>query len=183
MTNEQYEKLLRSFPRMHREMVEGITTLVAAVGLAVFFACLFGRSEPLWPVMVAAIPGALLPAVVLMLKRVNPYEGNLYAKLEGTSLARMQHVAGALALIETLRSRAAYAFLIRVAVLIALGIVMILPIASLAYTYFGVTPMRSRLFDEVIAGVFMFGVSSIGVEAILLLRWAVQRVKQREFPV
>jgi hypothetical protein len=28
----------------------------------------------------------------------------------------------------------------------------------------------------------MFGVSSIGVEAILLLRWAVLRVKQREFP-
>jgi hypothetical protein len=38
-----------------------------------------------------------------MLKRVNPYEGNLYAKLEGTSLARMQHVADALALVETLR--------------------------------------------------------------------------------
>jgi hypothetical protein len=117
-----------------------------------------------------------------MLKRVNPYEGNLYAKLEGTSLGRMQHVAGVLALVEMLRSPAAHAFLIRGAALIALGIATLLPVASLAYGRFGISPIRSRLFDEMVVGLFMFGVSSMGIEATLLLRWAVQRVRHREFP-
>ena len=156
--------------------------MAVAVSLAVFFTFLCGRSQPLWPVMVAAIPGTLLPAVILMLKRVNPYEGNKYAEWEDISLEKVQHVAGAQALVSTLRSPAAYAFLIRVAVLVALVIVIILPIVSLAYTYFGGSPMRSRLFDELTVDVFMFGVSTVGVEAILLLRWTVQRVKQREFP-
>ena len=167
---------------MHREMVEGNTTLVAAVGLAVFFTCLFGRSEPFWPVMVAALLGPFLPAVVLMLKRVNPYEGNLYAKLEGTSLGKVRHVTGALALVEVLRSRAAHAFLMRGAVLVALGIATLLPVASLAYGRSGISPIRSRLFDEVVVGLFMFGVSSMGIEATLLLRWAVRRVRRQAFP-
>ncbi len=43
----------------------------------------------------------------MTLKPLNPYEGNMYAKLEGVSLKKVRHVTGAQALVELLKSRAA----------------------------------------------------------------------------
>jgi len=166
---------------MHRNIVEGNATLMFSFGLAVFFAGLLGRGEPLWPTMIAAILGPLLSMLVLMLNPLNPYEGNLYAKLEGVSLRKAHHVTGVQALVELLKSRAAWAYVARVAAFSALALVILLPLVSL--TLGRIVPMtgHSRILNQVIIGSFMFGVSTFGVEAMLLLRWAVHRVRQQDF--
>jgi hypothetical protein len=167
---------------MHCEIVEGNTTLAFSFGLGVFFACLLGREERLWPTMVAAVLGPLFSMLFLILKPLNPYEGNMYAKLEGVSLVKVRRVTGAQALVDLLKSRAARVYVSRVAAFSALALVILLPFVWL--TLRSMFPMtgRSRILDQVIIGSFMFGVSTFGVEAMLLLRWAVQRVRQQEFP-
>jgi hypothetical protein len=119
--------------------------------------------------------------LVLILKPLNPYEGNMYAKLQGVSLRKVHHVTGVQALVELLKSRAAWGYLARAAALTALALVILLPLVSL--TLGRIFPMtgRSRILDQVIVDSFMFGISTLGVEAMLLLRWAVKRVRQQEF--
>ena len=182
MTHEQHKKLLHSFPRIHREIIEGNTTLAFSFGLALFFMWLLGGSERLWPTMLAAILGPLLSAFTLILKPLNPYEGNIYAKLEGVSFSKMQHVAGAQTLVELLESRAAWAYITRIAAFSTLALMVLIPLVSLTFGGKPHTTARSGALNQVIVGSLMFGVSTFGVEAMLLLRWAVQKVRQQEFP-
>jgi len=167
---------------MHREIVEGKTTLALSFGLAVLFIFLLGRDERLWPTMVGAILGPLISTLVLILKPLNPYEGNMYAKREGISFRKMQHVAGAQPLVDLLKSRAAWAYITRIAAISALAFIILLWLVGLSFGS-RVPPTRhSGVLDQVVGSSFMFGVSTFGVEAMLLLRWAVQSVRQQEFP-
>ena len=167
---------------MHREIVEGKTTVAIYVALAVFFTFLLGRGERLWPTMVGAILGPLLSALVLTLKPLNPYEGNMFAKKQGISFRNVQNVTGAQALVDLLKSRAACAYTTRLAAILALAFMILLPLVWMAFGGKVSTARHSDVPDQVIGSSFMFGVSSFGVEAMLLLRWAVQRVRQQEFP-
>jgi hypothetical protein len=172
MTDQEYRVLVRTLPRMIRELIESNTVFYLYLGALVLCVGLVSRTGRLLGILLSTVLGPILAALVLVVRPLNPYD-NLYAKKQGISLNRVRNNESAQTLVQLLRSpaacrRAMSAALILMCATTLLGCLFGLLRGRLAWTF-----NASR--DP--AGLILTGPLSLGIEATVLLRWAMQELK------
>ena len=180
MTDTEYRQLFETFPRMIREVIEGLGMLIMAISLLAIFtvAVLSSRSSRLWAMVSSALLGPLIASVLLIVKPLNPYD-NIYAQIEGKLHSVSKGSPYACELIELLKSSRGALYVAKVGLITTLLLWGIFLTAAWVQGPVDLSFDGSQDFNSMFSDTVMLSIGCVGVEAVLALKWALRVMKHR----
>jgi hypothetical protein len=177
MTDSEYKQLLRTFPRMIRETIEGRTMMImlfVGFGVLIFVICRLFR---LWAVISSAVLGPLIASIILISKPLSPYD-NLWARIEGKLDKEFTGAPCARAAVEFLRSTRTSLYVAKIGLITALVLLSVFLAVAWFERPIDFSFDRSQDFAGILVDRFLLSVGSFSLQAVLVLKWVLSVMKQ-----